>query len=113
MRFPSGKNAVGRRGEEYEGIKHLLAARCELTWAYVTAVVTVRPVMARQQGMLLHDAIFRLTRSCRTRTRLVWPIASRRPFTLRGSSADVPHYIHTQLRADLGPRCGAVEPRSR
>jgi lambda repressor-like predicted transcriptional regulator len=51
-------DAVRRRGEE-EGIQHLMASRCELTWAYFTPVLTVPGITARQHGETLYNSIFR------------------------------------------------------
>lgn len=49
---------VKRRGDE-EGIAHLLAARCELTWAYYAPLLQSRGVNARKHGDTVYASIFR------------------------------------------------------
>jgi len=50
--------AVKRRGGE-EGIAHLLAARCELTWAYYAPLLQSRGVKARKHDDTVYASIFR------------------------------------------------------
>lgn len=50
--------AVGRRGDE-EGIGTLMAARCQLSWNYLTPLLAQAPVEARRHGTTLYTSLFR------------------------------------------------------
>lgn len=54
---PTGE-AVVRRGEE-EGIGRLLAARCELTWAYLRPVLSEPAIEARRHDTTVYASVFR------------------------------------------------------
>lgn len=51
-------SAVKRRGQE-EGIGHLLAARCELSWAYYRPLLGAPGVKARKHDETVYSSIFR------------------------------------------------------
>lgn len=54
---PNGQ-AVDVRGHE-EGIGELMAARCKLTWVYVTPLLAAHPIEARRHDTTLYASLFR------------------------------------------------------
>ena len=70
--------SVKRRGAE-EGIAHLLAARCELTWAYYAPLLTGGGISARQHDETVYSSIFRFDEVLLANTHTLGTPASRSP----------------------------------
>ncbi len=70
--------AVKRRGDE-EGIAHLLAARCELTWAYYAPLLQSRGVTARKHRDTVYASIFRFDEVLLANTHTLGTPASHAP----------------------------------
>lgn len=70
--------AVKRRGDE-EGIGHLLAARCQLSWAYYSPLLTSAGVKARQHDETVYSSIFRFDEVLFANTHTLGAAASHSP----------------------------------
>ena len=71
-------DAVRRRGEE-EGIGRLLAARCELTWAYYAPILGNRAIEARMHDQTVYSSIFRFDEVLLANTHTLGAAASHSP----------------------------------
>lgn len=71
-------DSVKRRGDEEE-IGHLLAARCELTWAYYAPLLHHRGVQARQHDQTVYSSIFRFDEVLLANTHTLGTPASHSP----------------------------------
>lgn len=71
-------DSVKRRGEE-EGIGHLLAARCELTWAYYAPLLRHHGIQAREHDETVYCSIFRFDEVLLANTHTLGTPASQSP----------------------------------